>query len=555
MLMTWNFLGLFLSFLILTIALLLHSGLSFYVYPFVVAIYGGGVLLAALNKRKLAFGLLLFVFVVVLSAQVASLYNSGSLVSSLLLMNLGETTSVDDRVILTSALVITSYFFCVFIFLIYRPMRVMVSKKIYLPVLFLYVGLEVYGCFLPSAGVFPIWAFGKALHQCLKEMSYQPTEREVLVQKVLYGKDFVYQNSDDESVPDLRNKNIVVLFTEGFTFNIIDKFSGYSLLTPNLSRLMDKSLWFDNYFNHTAATYRGLRGQMSSSYQLKGGLWYGVSEVGALENKLKSPIVNLSSILQDNGYHTYFLSAHKRDDNLNRYLETFGFDKVFTAADFKKDEGELSDKELFEGLYRLMVSGELKEPYFIGIYNLGTHLGQKSPDAFYTQNGEEINDLLSVIHNFDIMFGRFLDNFDTNDELRANTALIVTADHATFPDNLYKATFERNISCQFCLLERIPLILYADGVKAKRVDAGGKNSLDFAPTLLQWVRINKAHNYFLGCSLYDKKCAYPFEYVYVEGEAFYYTKGEQLRSENAKDYDIMKKIRGFYALSEHNERE
>lgn len=95
------------------------------------------------------------------------------------------------------------------------------------------------------------------------------------------------------------------------------------------------------------------------------------------------------------------------------------------------------------------------------------------------------------------------------------------------------------------MLNRIPFVLYDRNVVAQRVDAHYKNSLDFAPTLLHWLRIKEGYNYFLGCSLYDESCPYNFEYVYACKRGFFYTNGGRA------DVEVAKKIADFYNLSEN----
>ncbi len=379
------------------------------------------------------------------------------------------------------------------------------------------------------------------------ELSYKADDLNAAKQKIIYGKDWVYSNTKDESIPNLWGKNVITIFSEGFSQDIIDKFNRYSNLTPNISHLLDRSLWFDNYFNHTATTYRGIRGQMSSSYQYVGVDYYSTVEIDIVKKRMDNTVVNISSILQDNGYHTYFLCAHTKDDHMSKYLESFGFDRVYTADDFKDDGTELTDRELFEGLYKLLDSKDLKAPYFIGIYNLGTHYGQKSPDEVY--NFQE-NELLNVMFNYDFQFGNFLRKFDNNGDLRKNTTLIITADHATFPGDEYVRAFKTEAYKVDKVLGKIPFIIYDEAISSQRIDVGGKNSLDFAPTLLHLLRINKADNYFLGCSLYDEKCAYPFEYVYALGNTFYYTNGRRLELFK-EGHNIMERIKRFYDLSEN----
>lgn len=142
-------------------------------------------------------------------------------------------------------------------------------------------------------------------------------------------------------------KNIVVIFAEGFSAEWIDLFNRYRGLTPNIDSFLGESLYFDGYFNHTAATFRGLRGQLTSSYQTEGGYYRtndGLGQISGekLRKKLAGNLVSVPQILEKNGFHTYFLSAHERKEQLNLMLETLEFGRVFGADDFY--EGSAPDR-------------------------------------------------------------------------------------------------------------------------------------------------------------------------------------------------------------------
>ena len=67
-------------------------------------------------------------------------------------------------------------------------------------------------------------------------------------------------------------------------------------------------------------------------------------------------------------------------------------------------------------------------------------------------------------------------------------------------------------------LTKIPFIIYHKGIDAKQIDAMGKNSLDLAPTILDYIDKEKHENYFLGDSLFtNTKGKSIFDtYYYVE---------------------------------------
>ena len=156
---------------------------------------------------------------------------------------------------------------------------------------------------------------------------------------------------------DLRGKNVVVVFAEGFAAEFIEKFSNreHNGLTPNLNKFIDEAVYFDNYFNHTASTFRGLRGQLTSSYQLRRGYsseYTGLGNLSGSELKktLTGTLISVPHILKSHGYHSYFLSTHENDYQLNLMLETLEFDKVYGANDFNSTKPEMTDQQLFSHL-------------------------------------------------------------------------------------------------------------------------------------------------------------------------------------------------------------
>ena len=60
-------------------------------------------------------------------------------------------------------------------------------------------------------------------------------------------------------------------------------------------------------------------------------------------NSMKGAVIpffaGLPTILQDNGYRTLFFMTHESQyDNMNGYLRTNGFDRIFAQEDYPKDK-------------------------------------------------------------------------------------------------------------------------------------------------------------------------------------------------------------------------
>lgn len=338
--------------------------------------------------------------------------------------------------------------------------------------------------------------------------------------------------------------NVIVLFTEGMSARLLGSYGGSTPgLTPNIDRLARISMRVDHYYNHTAATYRGLQGQMVSGYPAAGGgdddrmLWetqQGMAKLASIRYR------SISMILHDHGYGTYFVSPHHNGVGLNTMLRSLSFDRVFTFDDagqfvapanpFYAIEGALSDDDVFTTLRALMSNGNLGasgRPFFVGLYNFGTH-------AFLDimPNGERYGDgknaALNKLHNYDHAFGKFLDYFLASPYAH-NTILILTSDHASYPEPSFREVAGAAYKPYF--VDRIPLIIYDPTHDLPATfDAQGRTSIDFAPTLMHLLNIRRGQNSFVGTSLFGASHeAMGFAAI---GEQFYATDANGVYAED-----------------------
>lgn len=205
-------------------------------------------------------------------------------------------------------------------------------------------------------------------------MTFSPAYNYPAIAKKILKTDIWY----DESLL-LKNKkpNVIVILTEGMSFNVIDSVNNLGLgVTPKLDEIMKKSFFFINYYNHTAATFRGLRGQLTSAYQFKDGV--GANGDGFFEitnQKVKSiynkRLVSLPEILNSNGYKTIFLSSTEKTSTLNAMLKTLSFNEVLGMGDFDFYQNDrMSDKQTFIAL-KEVVERNKNNKFFIGVYPSG----------------------------------------------------------------------------------------------------------------------------------------------------------------------------------------
>ena len=485
-----------------------------------------------------------FIFAFIISAQFVHILVTGNYIVPLSFSNASEISSVPFYLIIQAIVIfiLICGYSCWHLF--YLAKHNSVRKTISLISLCIFLGLL---CMKNN----PIHAFFRTLSDYYDEVHWSVNESTIKKQKEIYGKQIIYHNN--KTVPDLHNKNIIVLFAEGFSYDTLSSVSKYDNLTPNLDAFINSSLSFENYYNHTAATFRGIRGTLSSSYQKMGGVSLyndkkGIADMNGVEiaEQFKDTVIDLPHILKKHNYNTYFLSAHSSEYNLNKMLQQMDFDKVFGADDYQKNVSLLTDQQIFSYLSNLIETKKLQEPYFIAVYNIGTHLGQDSPDVKYQFNGKNDNIILNSLHNYDDAFGKFIRKV----RKEKNVTVILTADHAAYPSPLYNETFHKQ---RQYFVDKIPFAIWSLGISPKKINVNGRNSLDFAPTLLNMMNINNEFNYFLGCSLFDKNCALNFDHITAIGSAFFTTKNSSINvlgvSRESSDNPVIQKIIDSYSLS------
>ncbi len=292
--------------------------------------------------------------------------------------------------------------------------------------------------------------------------------------------------------------NVVLIFTEGISQNIVEDDRN---IMPNVKAYENKSVNFTNYYNHTFATYRGLIGQLYSGYQL--------------ENYDTSTLVSIEDIFKEEGYQTAFINTEPLNLHFSAYLDSMNFDMV--VADKKNLDGpnqSMSDKDAYSLLYETISDQSTTgKPFFTCIYTYGTHLSLDSPDEKF---GDGSNTLLNKFYNADVQFGKFMDKLYSG-ALGDNTIVVFTGDHCAYADQQYLDTFP-DYSRKFGSLDRIPLFIYYKGIEKSNVDAAGRNSLDLAPTILDYLDMSEP-NYFLGCTLFaDAANNNSYDTIYYDAE-------------------------------------
>ena len=453
--------------------------------------------------------------------NITVLLYGGSFVSMIMLTNLNSIEDIKDKLYIY---IIATIFVILFSLLPFRKINIKISlnKKCFTKLLIYEIILMI----IVSNNYSPLYSYGILLNDYYKYISLQ-----YYIKNTKYNKDKFYKEKINDYIKynnEVKEKpNIILIFGEGVSKHIIDDERN---IMPNIREYMNKGISFDNYYNHTAATYRGLIGQLYSGYQFN--------------NTDKNKLISLQKILQNNNYYTEFINTEPNNEEFTSYLNNMKFDYVSTKNTKDGVSKTTSDKSAYEFLLeRINKLNDNDKPFFISLYTLGTHVSLNSYNEKY---GDGSNNVLNRFYNSDFQFGKFIKEFNKS-ELFDNTIIIWTTDHASYTDYDYLNVFANYYNRDYVFIDKIPLFIYHKEVKSRKIDVNGKNSLDLAPTILDYIDISSP-NYFLGDSLFaNKKSNTKFDLIWTDAVNYISSKNSNL--EMIIDYDTtIYDINGYLSI-------
>ena len=214
-----------------------------------------------LVSRNIIFGRLLNdCLVLLLNIQYVVLLFAGTFVTAIMVDNIASLEMLKGKasVYITFSAIILVMSFCPITSLFNKPIlceHILISA-LSGSLIFTIICGNMYSSFN---------ALGNLACDIIKERKLAKTVDQIDVSPTAFLKRNTYQfYSKPEVLCD--NPNVAVIFVEGLSEQIIEDDRA---IMPNIKELQEIGLSFSNYFNHTAATYRGIIGNLFSGYQLR----------------------------------------------------------------------------------------------------------------------------------------------------------------------------------------------------------------------------------------------------------------------------------------------
>lgn len=268
--------------------------------------------------------------------------------------------------------------------------------------------------------------------------------------------------------------------------------AGYSRdIAPNLTALAKKSTVYTNAYSASSYTAKSVAGMLTSRVPST------IYRSGSFFAEFAEANLSFSEVLQEQGIrtlaghgHMYFMRGKKLEQGFDEWsvVKGIGFDS-------STDKNVTSEK-ISQLAIKMLNKPENQKQFFMWLHYMDPHdqyIQHEESPVFGKHNRDRYD---SEMFYTDLHIGKLLE-FAKAQSWWKDTAIIISADHgeAFGEHGMYKHAF-----ALWEVLTRVPIVLYAPGVKAQNIEQR-RSTLDIAPTVLELMGIKKMPPSFMGSSL------------------------------------------------------
>lgn len=302
-----------------------------------------------------------------------------------------------------------------------------------------------------------------------------------------------------------RGKNLLVVQVEALQNNVINKRINGFEITPNLNRIIDESIYFENCYNQVEMATADAEALVNLSL-------YPLQDVCLYLTYPENTYNSLANQLKQEGYQTAVFHGFERNFyNREKAYPSMGFENYFSKEHFKQDEVHnllLGDKTFLRQTAKRL--NDLTAPYYAFIITLTSHhpfTFLDGYDAIDVGNfeGTIVGDYIKSIHYTDAAIGQFYTTLK-REGILDETLMVLYGDHAAFN---YNETDQDALSQWFGadmqeLLEQIkanqvPLIIRLPGEEEPKLISDNAGMIDIYPTVANLLGLES--EYLMGRDL------------------------------------------------------
>lgn len=272
-----------------------------------------------------------------------------------------------------------------------------------------------------------------------------------------------------------RKPNVVIIFMESMSANLMKTFGQEKELTPFLDSLFHQSLGFTHYYSAGIHTNHGLYASLYS--------FPAIMKRNLMKGSDIPRYTGLPDVLKKNGYRNLFFMTHESQyDNMNAFFRTNGFDEIYSQENYPADKVVNSFGVQDDFLYEYALSvlnrkSQDNKPFMACLLSISNHPPYIIPSWFHAKSKIEEE---QIVEYADWSIRQFFEKAKKEPWFR-NTIFVLQGDHGKL---VGKADCEMPTS-----YNHIPFIIYSPNLKPQTISNWG-GQVDIQPTLLHLLGIN-----------------------------------------------------------------
>lgn len=282
------------------------------------------------------------------------------------------------------------------------------------------------------------------------------------------------------ATPREKPLNIVIILQESMGATFVESLGGIPV-TPELEKLKNEGLWFENLYATGTRSVRGIEAVVA------GFLPTPAQSVVKLSGSQRD-FTTIASIVKKAGYSTSFIyGGEAHFDNMRSFFTGNGFDRIIDASDIKNPvftgSWGASDEDLFNKTHETLMNYQAEGKSFLSlIFTSTNHEPFEFPEdriALYDAEKATAN---NAVKYADWAMGRFFEQAKKSPYWQ-NTIFLIVADHdiRVYGNELVPVS-------RF----KIPGLILGADIKPGRVTPLA-SQIDLAPTLLSMAGLSTCH--------------------------------------------------------------
>jgi phosphoglycerol transferase MdoB-like AlkP superfamily enzyme len=344
--------------------------------------------------------------------------------------------------------------------------------------------------------------------------------KEMLLDKEIYNSNALSIKSIEELSEKYRvqpkhfgianNRNVIIIQVEALQNFTINRYYNGQEITPNLNNLIkQETIYFDSYY-HNIAKGGTSDAEFSTLHSL-----YPSSDIPSYNKYTDKSLYGLPKILKDLGYSTVAFHGFTAEFwNRAEMYPAIGFDKFIDGNKLNKSDvigWGISDKAFFKQVSEHL--SNTKQPLLAFTITLSNHYPYTLPEKYKSlrlpkQQNTFIERYFQSVNYTDAAIGEFIAELK-DIGIYENSIIAIYGDHHAINNSDPRLHDQMSQLLGYTYNEeemsKVPLIIHIPNSNINETNSTVGGQLDFLPTMLNLLGINKGNIKYYGQDLCNSK--------------------------------------------------